>query len=134
MTKRSLEIATELFPNIYEGSDRQYHFSFIWFKRKRLLSIGLNNPNKPNAKALYFANRYSLTKQRKYPYIHSEIDAISRLFGRFYIDNQCTMVNIRINSLGELQNSHPCKDCKQVLDALDVNYIYSTTTGFYGIA
>lgn len=130
MINKSLVLASKLFPTIFEGGCRQYHFSFIWYKRKRLMSIGVNHPNKPAAKALYFAKRYGCKKGIKYPYVHSEIDALSRLFGRVYIDGRYTVINIRLNSLGELQNSRPCRDCRQVLEALGVSYIYSTSTGF----
>lgn len=129
---KSLKLSYSLYPKYFEGTDRQYHFSFLWYKRKRLVAVGVNNPSQPSAKALYFANRYNLRKQKEYPYIHSEVEAIARVFGKFYIDERCTMVNIRINSLRELQNSRPCRDCEQLLTALNVSCVYSTTTGFKG--
>ena len=40
--------------------------------------------------------------------VHAEVDLISRLWGRFYINNKLKVVVIRLNRFGKMQNSKPC--------------------------
>mgnify|MGYP003394809941 CR=1 FL=1 len=129
---KSYELAIKLFPDRYKThkSRNFYHFSFI-FHRNRLLTIGVNSQDKPNAKALFFAKRFGIKRKIEFPYIHSEISGICKLWGNYHIDGSVKFVNVRINRFGELKNSKPCDDCSTVLTALGINEIYySTNEGF----
>lgn len=133
--QKSLEIALALFPETYKmrkkGAGHNYHFTFAWYKGKKLVAIGQNQPAKPSKKALNFARRYKTHHQLKYSYLHSEIHAISKLFGRIWIDSDLTIINIRLNRWFQLQNAKPCKSCSKILSALKIkNVIYSTPKGF----
>ena len=126
--KRSVEIAQSLFPQTYEERTgyRTYHFAFGWYKNK-LLSIGQNRTDTPSGRALKFARRFNNTETIKYPFLHAEVDLISRLWGRHYINNKLKVVVIRLNRFGEMQNSKPCSNCSNILSALDVNKIWWST-------
>lgn len=132
---KSLEISKDLFPVVYSNKKKYgcFHFAFI-YRRNTLLSIGQNS-YEPNNKALALANRFGLNKIKKHPYLHAEMSAISKIWGREYIDNTMKMVVIRLNKNFELQNSKPCKSCSTVIKALGVERIwYSTVKGIeYGL-
>jgi len=125
---RSVDIAQSLFPQAYEERSgyRTYHFAFGWCKNT-LVAIGQNRPDAPSGRALKFAKRFNNTQTIKYPFLHAEVDLISRLWGRFYINNKLKVVVIRLNRFGKMQNSKPCSSCANILDALDVNKIWWST-------
>lgn len=122
---KSLEIAKQLFPQDYKNRKkyRVYHYSFGFIGRK-LIGIGYNRPDTPNAKALYFGKRFGVDQFKQYSYLHSEIDLISRLWGKIRIDDDLAIYNVRFNKFGQQQNSKPCKNCQIILDALNVTEIY----------
>lgn len=78
-------------------------------------------------KVLKFARRFGIKHWIKFPYAHSELSAISKLWGKYYIDKDVKIVNIRLNSFLKLQNSKPCKNCMKILSALGVSKIYYST-------
>ena len=125
---KSIEIALSLFPETYSQKQgyRTFHFAFGW-KKNELLAIGQNHPNKPSGKALRFARMFKTHETIAYPYLHAEIDLISRLWGKIHIDNNVRIVVIRLNRTGQLQNSKPCKSCRTVLDALSVEDVWWST-------
>lgn len=105
-----------------------FHFAF-GYKKNKLLAIGQNNPEQTSAKALRLSKRFQTGI--KYPYMHAETDLISRLWGKYYIDSSLKVVVIRLNRLGELRQSKPCRRCDKVLKALGVNKVWwSTNCGF----
>ena len=126
--KRSVKIAQSLFPQAYEDRSgyRTYHFAFGWYKNT-LLEIGQNRPDAPSGRALKFAKKFNNTQTIKYPFLHAEVDLISRLWGRFHINNKLKVVVIRLNKFGELQNSKPCSNCSAILDGLQVNKVWWST-------
>ena len=120
--QKSIEIAKQLFPTCYAKRVRYqtFHFAFLW-KKNRLISIGQNRVDKPSAKALYFAKRFNVEKQKKYPYIHAEISAIQKVWSKVYIDNSISMVVLRLSRDETFQNSKPCKGCWTILSALGID-------------
>ena len=122
---RSLDLAHSLFPTVYSEKKkyRTYHFSFAW-RSSRLLSIGQNDPDNTHAKAVWFAKRFKNRKQLRYPYLHAEVDMLSKLWGRYYIDSKMKVVVVRINSKGKLLNSKPCPSCANIFEALGVEKIW----------
>ena len=122
---KSIEISRELFPPIYNQKKRYrtYHFSFAW-KKNKLLSIGQTIPHQPSGKALKFAKMFKTPKTIKYPYLHSEVDMISKLWGKTRVDGNIKVVSLRVNRFGKLCNSKPCKSCSTILSALDISDIW----------
>lgn len=127
----SLNISTSLLPRAKEyrsTKNKFFHFAFGYHKNK-LIAIGQNNPEKTNAKALMLAKRFNL--RTDYPYLHAETDLISRLWGKYYIDSNLSVVVIRLNKRGELRNSKPCERCREILECLGINKLYwSVNNGF----
>ena len=125
IAEKSVELAFELFPETYEKrkKSQSFHFSFL-FKKNNLISIGQNDTTKESAKALFFAKRYNLGKQKRFPFIHAEIDAVSKAFGKTYIDSSFSLVSLRVSKGLILRNAKPCNNCSSVLRALNINNIY----------
>ena len=125
---KSIEIALSLFPETYSQKQgyRTFHFAFGW-KKNELLAIGQNYPDKPSGKALRFARMFKTPQTITYPYLHAEIDLVSRLWGKVHIDNNIKVVVVRLNKTGQLQNSKPCKSCRTVLNALSVEDVWWST-------
>lgn len=125
IVEKSIKTAIELFPSTYAQRSRYrtFHFCFV-YRRNTLLTIGINNPEKENAKAKKFAERFGTEVQKNYRYVHSEVDAVSRLWSRVYIDNSLTFIVLRLNKNLDLKNSRPCPSCTKILRALDVTKVY----------
>lgn len=123
--KKALKLSHDLFPDHYDtkGNYRCYHFAFI-FKRNKLISIGVNRPRKPDAKALYFGSKFNVQKFKKFNFLHAELDAIQRCWGKVYLDRSYSIVVIRLNKYGQLRNSKPCKNCQTILNAIDIQDIW----------
>lgn len=125
LIQRSIDISYDIFDSL-EERHKFNHFAFIWDKNK-LLAIGKNNPAKTNRKVLYFGERFNVDKFKKYPFIHAEIDALAKCWGRYEIGKSHTMVVIRIDRNGRLNNSKPCPNCSQVLQGIGLeNIIWSS--------
>lgn len=125
--EKSLKIAKELFPQDYcrRKKYRTFHYAF-GFIGKELVGIGLNQPDIPNAKALYFGKRFGVEQFKKYSYLHAEIALLSKFWGKFHIDENLSIYLVRLNKNGEEQNSKPCKSCQTVLNALGVSEVFWT--------
>ena len=104
--EKSVKIAESLFPEIYDTKKkyRTFHFSFAW-KKNRLISIGINNPFNVSSKAFKFAQIFGTKKQLKYPYLHAEIDMISRMWGKTRVDGNIKVVVLRLNKNGKLKET-----------------------------
>ena len=116
---QSLDIAQSCFKQEYDSRSgyQTFHFAFIW-KRSCLLSIGKNNLNNENPKALMFAEKFNVPDLVQWPYMHAEIDAVSKLWGKYHIDRSLKMVVIRLNRDFLLRNSKPCSKCQMILHPL----------------
>ena len=128
---KSLAIAKQLFGEGYSNKHgyRCYHFAFA-FERNKLIGIGQNGPYQPNAKAIKFSDKFGFVNPHKRKNRHAEIDLISRLWGKYYIDNRIKLVVLRLNSRNELRSSKPCPNCQIVLDAIGISRVwYSNNDG-----
>ena len=124
---KSLIIAKKLFPL---NTERHFHVAMI-FDRNKLISIGQNNTKKISSNAIYFGKRYNVTRFVDWPYEHSEINAIARIWSRIRIDSRLKIVVVRIGRSGKLLNSKPCDSCKTVMDAIGLDRVFfSTNDGF----
>lgn len=128
---RSVDIAKILFPSAYARKTKyqQFHFAF-GYERNRLLGIGQNVYGSIHAKAIKFSKKFGVVENFRNEFLHAEIDLISRLWGKRYIDSRLKIVILRLNKYGQLCNSKPCPNCYEALDALDVTKVwYSTSDG-----
>lgn len=112
-TQRLVEIAYALY-DPEEHPIRTFHCSFI-LNKKKILSIGINapkthptnlfNPKVGNGGALIYDKG-----------ICSELAAIKKLISKSNARTEnCTLVNIRIDKNGELNNAAPCSSCQSLL-------------------
>lgn len=129
--RKSVRLARELLPAAKAGRESKnkfFHFCFGFHKNK-LVSIGQNNPEKTHTRCYRMRQRFGLDTD--YPFIHAEVDMLSKLWGNVYIDNRLKVVVVRLNKHGKLRNSKPCPRCTQVLKALNLtNVWWSTDDGF----
>ena len=128
---KSHSIAKSLLPTAMdgrEGKNKFFHFCFGFHKNK-LIAIGQNDPEKTHTRAYKLRRRFN--QNADYPFIHAEIDMLSKLWGKVYIDSRLKVVVIRLNKQGELRNSKPCKRCASIINALGINKVWwSTDYGF----
>ena len=122
---KAIQTAIQLFPVAYDSKVgyQPFHFCFL-YKRNKLVTIGQNNINSESAKAKKFAERFNLNQQKRFSYIHAEIDAISKAWGKTYIDNSYSMVVLRLNKSLDLQMSKPCSECSKVLQAIGLSKVW----------
>lgn len=123
--RKSTEISYALLKK--HGNYRCKHFSFI-FNKNRLISIGINNPNKTHPKNLKigFFNRKGEDISHTVG-VHSELSAILKLG-----EEECskyTLINTRINRNLELDFSKPCKGCTSLIEQLNFKKVYYSTHG-----
>lgn len=128
---QSMEIALTLLPKTKKGrqtKNKFFHFAF-GYRKNKLLAIGQNNPEKTHPQAFVLSKRFNT--ELEHPYLHAETDLISRLWGKYYIDNSLKMVIIRLNKHGKLRCSKPCEKCEQILKSLGINKLWwSIDDGF----
>lgn len=128
--ERSLKLSTELFPRqvLTTNSSRpvNYHFSF-GYRKNRLVGIGINDELNESPKVKRLAQRFGISHFQKFPFPHSEIDLLSKLWGNYYVDESLRIINVRINRHGYLRYSKPCSNCTEVLRALNVTEVWYTT-------
>ena len=129
--EESFDIALSLLPKAKinrNTKNKFFHFAF-GYRKNKLLAIGQNNPEKTHTQAFILAKRFN--GDINHPYLHAETDLISRLWGKYYIDNSLKVVVIRLNKRGELRCSKPCDQCDNILSALGISKIWwSTDNGF----
>ena len=95
------------------------HFSFI-IQEGKILGYGFN-------KGTYASFR--IPGYPLYSKIHSEMSAIKRA-GTLRIRRPWSIINIRLNRLGEFRDSYPCPSCLHNLQILNCReIIYSTRNG-----
>lgn len=108
-------------PNEYQ---RRYHYA-IAFKGNKPIMMCENNPIKVNAKAYRMGQIFNIKTYKEFPYIHAESHLVSRLMDRYNtIDNNLSIVVLRINRQGKILLSKPCSNCQKILDAVGLNKVY----------
>ncbi len=127
--ERSIRLAQHFFMESTEDKN-SFHYAFLW-RKNTLISTGENQPNKPSAKAVYFANRFNLKKQKKYPYLHAELDAISKAWGKIHIDGKFSLVSLRLSKGSGLLNAKPCKNCLHIINSIGINKLYWSNSNGY---
>lgn len=119
---RSIRIAKRLFLQSHNKKN-PLHFALLW-KKNTLISVGQNETEKTSAKAFYFAKRFNTPNKIKYPYIHAEVDAISKVWGKTFINESFSIVSLRFTKDGKLNNAKPCKDCQSVIRSAGIGSVY----------
>jgi hypothetical protein len=95
------------------------HISLV-FHKKRLISVGAN----------YFKT-HPKTKKLGYmfPEMHSELDAYRKICKNDR-KKKLTLINVRMNSSGELRMSKPCSVCQAWCVEVFDNIYYTDNEGF----
>lgn len=120
----SIDIALTLLPKAKQSRNTKnkfFHFAF-GYRKNKLIGIGQNNPEKTHTQALVLSQRFNV--ELEHPYLHAETDLISRLWGKYYIDNSLKMVVVRLNKRGQLRCSKPCDRCEQIIRALGLTKVW----------
>ncbi len=114
-----------IFPSIYEARVKRgsYHFALA-FSRNTLLAVGVNQPDKVDAKAYRIARRLNLQEKMEYPYCHAEESLIGRLIGIAKLDASLNVVVLRMNKYLNLCESAPCSSCCEVLRAYGLRKVW----------
>lgn len=128
LNSKKIEKSIEIARGITTINYRYNHIALLW-KKNRLISIGQNNPFKESAKALYFGVRFNVEKFRKYPFLHAEIDAIRKIWGKMHLDSSYELISLRVNTKGKLDNAKPCGSCSQIIEALGLKVMFSNKQG-----
>jgi len=90
------------------GDGPNKHFSFIVRKRE-IISIGWNSYVKTHPEAIKWGFPFR--------YRHSELHAIIKFPDKIGEIRKCQLYNVRVNRLGEVGMSRPCRYClPMVLD------------------
>jgi len=123
--EKGIRHVERIFPSIYETRPVRgsYHFSLAYL-RNNLIAIGLNKPEKENAKAFRFAKQFGLTEKLKFPFIHSEEDLVGKLIGMDKLSSSLNIVILRMNKFGVLGESKPCKNCATILKAVGLTRLF----------
>lgn len=129
---KSLDVAFQLYN---QELNKPQVFCFI-YDGKRLLSIGQNEMETKNAKALYFGKRYKIPHLIEFPFIHAEIDAIGKLWGKHHITGTEKVVVVRLKKSGTTAKERkiiipalakPCDSCYNVLQPIGLRRVWWTT-------
>jgi len=122
---RSLEIARALY-SVDFGGRRCWHLSLL-FERSKLLLIA-ENSTKTHARNIHNNQKAKFDLGKKQTC--SEMVLFRRAKNKFanLKWNRWTLVNIRIDALGQVKNSYPCVHCENLLiDYLKIKKLYYTT-------
>lgn len=119
---KALKLSYDSFtPNEFQ---RRYHYA-IAFSGKKPIMVCENNPIKVNAKAYRMGQRFNIKTYQEFPYIHAESHLISKLLDKYNkIDNDWSIVVLRINRQGKVLLSKPCENCQKILDAVGLHRVY----------
>lgn len=118
LLEKSIKLAREL-----TFHEQKFKVAAFIYSGNKLLSIGQNNQSVTNAKAHYFGRRFGVQKFVEYSFIHAEIDAISRLWGKYHISSKDRMIVVRLNKSDQPCMAKPCVNCQVILDSLGITKI-----------
>ncbi len=115
----------KIFPEIYASRTKKgsYHFA-IAYERSKMIAVGVNVPERTDARALRLAKRLNLPDKVQYPYLHAEESLVARLISLNKLANSLNIVVLRLNKFGEFGQSKPCLNCQTVLRAYGLTRIY----------
>ena len=88
--------------------------------------MGKNNMVVPCNKALIIGRQFGIDHFKEFPYIHAEMDAISRVYNQYDFSGKETLVIVRLNSKFELRMAKPCESCSEVIRAVGITKIWYT--------
>lgn len=93
------------------------HFSFI-VKKNRIRSIGFNNTKKTSP--------LSYKYNPLWPYVHSEVSAVTKFDGKLSDLENCILINVRLDKQGKVMMSKPCKNCLQLVANFGFKKVFYT--------
>ena len=126
--KRCEEIARAMYPKVSNRKEN-YHLTFVW-RGGKIISIGENSNKTHTINVRYNKkiNRYGVDISDSKGSC-SELNAYIKLRNNTNMDySKLTMINIRINRNGSLDNSHPCPSCKNLIKFISPKKCYHTNS------
>jgi len=90
------------------------HFTFV-LRRKKVICIGQNQ---------YRTHTFARRHKYKYPFIHSELDAVRNFPWPIKELSKCRVVNLRLDMAGHLTMAAPCEYCLPLLDMFGAKEIW----------
>lgn len=116
--KECLALAINHLPN--HPAKHYKHYSFI-IQNNKIIEYGVNR----------YGPAYKIFGYQDHQMIHSENDAYKKARGLLSKGTFFDVVNIRLNSQGEMRNSFPCMCCLSYLKNFGCRRVYfSTNVGF----
>ena len=121
----------KIFPLIYEGRAKKGSFHFaLAFSRNTLIAVGVNDNETMSAKSYRFGQKVGLPEKIMYPYCHAEESLVGRLIAMNKLSSALKIFVVRLNKFGELGESAPCHNCREILNAYGLHKIcWSTREG-----
>jgi deoxycytidylate deaminase len=124
---RLVEIAKSLKETYQNG--KFFHVSFV-LKGGKIIVTGFNNYNKQNNSSITYLPTKKADSANYIAGIHSE----NMVLGKIKHRTDCsdlTIVNVRINNMGEVSMSQPCPNCAYQIGRFGIKRVFfSTTNGF----
>lgn len=105
-----------------KGNNKFFHISYLADGNK-VVAVGRNNMVKSHP----FCNKYGY----EYPFIHSELDAITKFPYRMRELKNYVMYNVRIGGDKKIRLSRPCIPCQRLIIGTKVKRAYFTNE--YGL-
>lgn len=90
------------------------HFTFI-LRRKKIICVGQNE---------YRTHTFAKRHKYKFPYIHSELNAIRNFPWPIKELSKCKLVNLRLDMSGRLTMAAPCDYCSEMLSLFNPREIW----------
>lgn len=116
--KNLLDLARDIIDN--NNSYKSNHLTFIT-RRTTIIAVGKNYEDRSHT----VAARWGYIDAR----IHSEVDAILKASRQDGVKlRYCKLWNVRINRLGRIVLSKPCKRCANVINSVGIREVYYTNT------
>jgi hypothetical protein len=82
------------------------HFTFV-LRRNKVICTGQNQ---------YRTHTFARRHKYKFPFIHSELDAIREFPWPIKELSRCKVINLRLDMAGNLTMAAPCDECSRFLD------------------
>lgn len=121
---KAMNIALQLHQNRVE---QDFHIYSFLYRKTNLLAIGKNNMIGQRNKALSLGKKFNVKHFLDFPYIHAEMDVVSKVFNRNELTGKEVLIVVRLNVHSVPRMAKPCEHCEQVLRAVGLNKIYYTT-------
>lgn len=110
-------------------SDNQYYYHYAFaIEGNKVIFSGKNYPNSASIKALKIGQMFNIRHFKMYPFLHAEMDIVSKLLdNRYLINKNITLFSLRLNGKGKIRLGKPCRFCASILHEIGIKNICWTT-------